>query len=189
MTRCLLSLSSAVALALAASGCGAPTAEPPVPVAAHDDHATHDDHAHGGDAHPEHGPHGGDLVELGEEEYHAEVVHKAGTVTVYVLDGAAQVAVPINATELTINLTHDGKPEQFPLAASPEAGEAAGMSSRFMSDDAELAADLDGGAVARLTVTIDGTPFTGKISHDHGHDTHGHDTPGHGAHGHDDHAH
>lgn len=51
----------------------------------------------------------GDLVELGNEEFHAEVVHgEAGSVTVYILDSAAKVTVPIDATELTINVSHDG---------------------------------------------------------------------------------
>ena len=35
--------------------------------------ATVDDHA--GHAHPTEGPHGGDLIELGNEEYHAELIH------------------------------------------------------------------------------------------------------------------
>ncbi|HQZ69109.1 MAG TPA: hypothetical protein PLY87_28675, partial [Planctomycetaceae bacterium] len=64
---------------------------------------SHEGHDH---AHPSEGPHHGDLVELGNEEFHAEVVHgEAGSVTVYILDSAAKVAVPIDATELTINVS------------------------------------------------------------------------------------
>ena len=64
-----------------------------------------DDHAH-----PEHGPHEGMLIELGKEEYHAELVHDdaAGTVTIYLLDGSAKNAVPITPEEVVINLKHDG---------------------------------------------------------------------------------
>ncbi len=43
--------------------------------------------------------------------------------TIYILDSAAKTAVPIDAQELVINLVHDGKPEQFKLAASPDAGD------------------------------------------------------------------
>jgi hypothetical protein len=69
------------------------------------DTGDHDEHAH-----PNEGPHHGDLVELGNEEYHAEVVHgEAGSVTVYILDSAAKVAVPIEAAELMINISHDGE--------------------------------------------------------------------------------
>jgi hypothetical protein len=62
---------------------------------------------HEGHAHPSEGPHHGDLVELGNEEFHAEVVHgDAGSVTVYILDSSAKTAVPIDATELAINISN-----------------------------------------------------------------------------------
>ncbi len=63
--------------------------------------------------HPAEGPHHGSLIELGNEEYHAELVHDAENVTVYILDSSASTATPIEAPELTINLMHDGKPAQF----------------------------------------------------------------------------
>jgi len=122
--------------------------------------------------HPTKGPHGGSLIELGDEQYHVEMIHDdaAGTVTFYVLDGGATKVVPIAATEVTVNLKHDGKPEQFKIAAKADAGDPAGKSSRFVSDDKELAEDLDAeGAGAELVLTIDGTPFRGKIAHDHKH--------------------
>ncbi|WP_437193634.1 hypothetical protein [Planctomicrobium sp. SH527] len=129
-----------------------------------------DDHDH---AHPEEGPHHGHLVELGNEEYHAEVVHEdeTGTVTVYLLDGSAKTAVPIDAGDVTINLSHEGKAEQFKLPASPDAGDPAGKSSRFVSQEKHLAQDLDAkGSAAKLVVTINGKQYTGKIEHDHDHD-------------------
>ncbi len=70
-------------------------------------------------SHPTEGPHHGTLIELGKEEYHAELVHDDKMVTIYILDSAAKTAVPIDSLELVINLVHDGKPEQFKLAASP----------------------------------------------------------------------
>ena len=138
---------------------------------------TVDAHDHAAHAHPSEGPHHGDLVELGNEEFHAEVVHSedSGSLTVYILDGSATKPVAIDATELTINVTHDGKPEQFILAAKAEEGDEAGKSSRFVSDDKELAAHLDEeGTSPKLVVKIDGKVFRGEIVHDHeGHD-HGH---------------
>lgn len=128
-------------------------------------------------AHPHEGPHDGSLIELGNEEYHGELVHdeKTGAVTIYILDGHVENAVPIAASEITINLTHDGEAEQFKLAASPDEGDPEGKSSRFVSDDEHLSEDLDHDDVkARLVLEIDGKSFAGDIAHDHDHDE-GHD--------------
>jgi len=131
----------------------------------------HDDHDHG---HASEGPHHGSLIELGNEEYHAELVHSDdGTVTIYILDGSAKTAVPIEAEDVTVNLTHGEAAEQFKLTAKPDTSDPSGKSSRFESHDEHLAKDLDTeGITARLVVTIDGKQFTGKIthSHDHGHE-------------------
>ena len=83
--------------------------------------ATIDPHA--GHAHASEGPHHGELIELGNEEYHAELLHDGSSVTIYVLSGAADQQVAIDATEIVINTTHDGKPEQFQLAAKPDASD------------------------------------------------------------------
>lgn len=128
--------------------------------------------------HPSKGPHGGVLVELGNEQYHAELVHdkEAGSVIVYVLDSAAKAAVPIDASEVTINLSHDGEAEQFTLTASPESGEDAGKSSKFTSTEAELATELDHDHVeAQVVVSVDGKQYRGKVSHAHEGDDHDHD--------------
>lgn len=120
--------------------------------------------------HPSEGPHHGELVELGNEEYHLEIVHDddAGTVTAYILDSSARVAVPIDATEILVNLSHDGEAEQFALAADPQSSDPEGKSSRFTSTEAELAADLDNETVAaQLVVTINGKQYRGAIEHDH----------------------
>ena len=77
--------------------------------------------------HPSEGPHHGTLVELGKEEFHAEVVHAADTITVYILDAHAEKSVPIDATEVTINVLHEGKPEQYKLPATPDANDGVGQ--------------------------------------------------------------
>ena len=124
----------------------------------------HDEHAH-----PSEGPHHGDLVELGNEDFHAEVVHgEGGSVSVYILDSAAKAAVPIGAAEVTINMTHDGIAEQFKLPAERDASDPEGKSSRFSLKDEELASDLDShAATAKLVVMINGKSYSGRIEHDH----------------------
>ncbi|MEX0642453.1 MAG: hypothetical protein WD468_07120 [Pirellulales bacterium] len=149
-------------LILSMSGCGSKASKPSTPTAgaATEDHATK-------------GPHGGSLIELGNEEYHAELVHdeQAKTVTVYILDSAAKTSVPIDAVDVTINLKHEGRGEQFKLAAAADQNDGQGKSSRFASSEAELAEDLDGeGAEAQLVVTINGKPYRGTVEHDHGHE-------------------
>jgi hypothetical protein len=133
--------------------------------------------------HPSEGPHGGDLIELGNEEYHGELLHPhsddgggENVVAIFILDGSAKNVVPIEATEVTLNLVHDGKPAQFQLAASPEEGEHEGKSSRFVSSDAGLLAhfgeeEIDG----RLAVTINGKAYNGELHHHHDGHEHGDD--------------
>jgi hypothetical protein len=127
--------------------------------------------------HPTEGPHHGSLIELGDHEYHGELVHDdaAGTVTVYLLDSSAKQAVPIDAPEVTVNLKHDGRPEQFTLSAAPDADDPEGKSSRFVSNDKELAEHLDhADSGARLMVVIAGKSYNAAVAHEHGHDHAGH---------------
>jgi len=160
-------------------GCGSSTEAPSAGHADHHDEEAHDEEAHDEHGHPSEGPHHGSLIELGNEEYHAEMVHDdaSGTVLIYLLDSAAKMSVPISATELLVNLTHDGAAEQFTLMASPQSSDPSGKSSRFISTDEELAEDLDLEEVeAKLVVTIDGKQYRGDIQHDHDED---HDEDGH----------
>jgi hypothetical protein len=136
-------------------------ASSPAAVESHADH----DHQH---AHPEHGPHQGELIELGNEEYHAELMHADESVTIYILDSSAAKVIPISAREVTINLKHEGKPKQFQLVAAPEANDPEGKSSKFISNDAELAGHLDDeDADARLVVEIEGKSYRGNLAHEH----------------------
>jgi hypothetical protein len=168
-TFCGLSL-TLLAILLAASlwGCGGNQATTPV-VSPIDEGTSH--------AHATEGPHGGHLIELGNEAYHAELVHDdaAGTVTIYVLDSTAENSLAIDAKQVTINVTHDGEGEQFTLAATPQSSDTAGKSSRFVSSDEELATDLDaGGHAAQLVVVIGGQQYRGQIDHDHEGGEHNH---------------
>ncbi len=123
-------------------------------------------------AHPSEGPHHGTLIELGNEAYHAELVHDDTSVTVYVLDASASKTTPIDAVEVSINLVHDGKPLQFKLAAAPESNDPPGKSSRFSIQSAELIEELEHAhSTPKLSVMIEGKSYRGEIHHDH----HGHD--------------
>lgn len=127
-------------------------------------------------AHPDEGPHGGSLIELGEEEYHAELIleEKKHLVIVYVLDSHAKEAVSVDSQDALVNLKHGGKPKQYKLTAYPEKLDPKGKTSRFRLEDHGLVHDLHHkDADARLRLKIAGKNYSGKISldaHDHDHD-------------------
>ncbi|MBX3439824.1 MAG: hypothetical protein KF861_20205 [Planctomycetaceae bacterium] len=125
-----------------------------------------DDHHH----HAHTAPHGGHLIELGDHQYVAEVVleeAEGGRLVVYFLDAHAEnaVAIPLEKIEFAVE---GGEP--ITLAAEPQDGDAAGSSSRFSaSGDSVTVTDIEelhGG----LTVEIQGTTYTGALSHSHDHD-------------------
>lgn len=200
------SLATLAMAAFVLSGCADPPDSSPTSTASSSEETHHDDdgHDHGeeGHAHPSEGPHGGDLIELGNEEYHAELIHpnhhdddaiphKDGDheeghddhegdhdhagITIYILDGSAEKTVAIDATEITLNLSHDGKPEQFKLAAMPTDTDAEGKSSRFASDNKDLLEHFHEEEIeGTLVLKINGKSYRGKVAHDHDHEGHGH---------------
>ena len=116
------------------------------------------------------------MIELGEEEYHAELTHDEATktVTVYLLDKEAKGAVAIGDAEIVLNLVADGQPTQVKLAASPQEGDAAGQSSRFSITDEKVLEMLEGPkTTGRLNVTINGKAYLGTVEH-HEHGEHKH---------------
>jgi len=129
-----------------------------------------DDHDHG---HPTAGPHGGSLVELGDEEYHAEFLLKDKTheVVVHILDSSAKKVVPIREPELLLNLKSAGKPKQYKLAATPEKTDPKGSSSRFVLKDEKLVHILhEKNAAPQMRVKINDRSYNGKINVAHHHD-------------------
>lgn len=151
-----LFLASICAVSLASQAIGAPPTPKPAKPDVH--------------AHAEVGPHKGRLIELGEEEYHAEFVldEKTHTVSIYLLDGAVKKYVPIPAKEITVTLKHDGKSESFKLKATPQKADPSGQSSMFTLKDEEFVDDLHHkGSEPRLMLKIDGKPFSAKIELDH----------------------
>ncbi|MCX7429652.1 MAG: hypothetical protein NTY17_01360 [Planctomycetia bacterium] len=127
-------------------------------------------HAH---VHPTEGPHHGALIELGREDYHAELVHDdaTNTVTIYILDGAAKDAVAIEAKQLTLNLLVGGKPQQFQLVSMPQSSDSEGRCSAFGCTSEPMCKAIDAkGTTGRLSVEVSGKRFVGKLgAHSHAH--------------------
>jgi hypothetical protein len=120
-------------------------------------------------AHATTGPHKGDLIELGNDEYHLEMVHDDKVITMYVLDGEAKNLVPVDATDISINVMHFNKPEQFKLLPKKTEGEPAGKNSTFMITDGHLIKHL-GHGTPKVALTISGKAYRGTIKHSHDHD-------------------
>jgi len=166
-TNCLVTGFAITSLVLLA-GCGSDDGDdfqtladdqPEVAAPAHD-------HSH------ESGPNGGHLIELGEEEFHAELVFDGETrvTTIYVLDGHAKSPVPIKATELELHLEGEGDETELLFAASPLESDGEGMSSRFVlaADDLPESVKDEEEIKGHLHIEIDGKMFAGDIEHDHG---------------------
>jgi hypothetical protein len=183
-----LCVTSVLAMSLFLVGCGSdstatPTDKsngPPSPPASGADHGDQAGHAH-----PTEGPHGGHLIELGNEEYHAELLHDENThtVTFHLLDGPGEQAVAVPLAEITLQLFQGGQFVPYALKAVQGPGDAAGAASRFEIVDAALCDALCHGKETRgrLQATIDGKPYIGTIEHtDHGdHDDEGDDHADH----------
>jgi len=149
------------------------------------DPGAHDHHHHHGEDHK--APHGGTLVALGDHQYHAEIVwdETAKTITVYVLDGEAEKAVPISAGEISLATGTGDKAEKHTFAAQPEEGDGEGKSSRFVSTDKALFETFhdNDSATGQIDLSIDGKSFAVPVVHqEHDHHDHEHDK-------HDDHKH
>jgi hypothetical protein len=136
-------------------------------------HVHSHDHGHG------RGPHDGDLIELGDEEFHAEVVFDEEThkVILYLLGPDAKAAVAIDAKELALEMPGKDAPVTHTLAAAPQDGDAEGKASRFeiQSEDLIEAFHHDPKTVGKFKVTLGGKEFTGEIKHDHDHGDHKHE--------------
>lgn len=165
---------SVLAVFAMASGCGTRPAASPASAAHVSDAAGHDEAGHD---HAELGPHGGHLIELGDDAYHAEILHDDHThaVSIYLLDGKAENTVAIEAPELTIEVKADGDSRRYSLAAV-DLGQGDGSHTFcFESVDKDLCHALDEeDSQSVLSVDIEGQSFTGSIVHVHDHD-HNHD--------------
>lgn len=131
--------------------------------------------ANGHDHEHVHGPHGGHIVELGNEEYHAEWNHEDnGRITVYILDSTGKKEFPISAEKLTIDVTVKKKDKEqttsYELIAKNRSEGDMPTASLFELTDKQLLVSLEaltpGGIEAKLNVDINGKPFSVALEHD-----------------------
>ncbi len=113
-------------------------------------------------AHPSKGPHGGALIEWGEEEYHLEftVDHKNQEAIVYILDDTAKKAKPIKASELTLTIKQS-PPATVKLVAKPEKDADAGASSRFAGKHEVLGKEQE--FEGEIKGEVEGKPYVGDF--------------------------
>jgi hypothetical protein len=144
-----------------------------------DDVAHTDDHAH----EHAHGPHDGHLVELGGEDYHAEVTLDAASrrLTVYILDAELK-PLPTDAQSVSVRLKLGDETKEITLPAQPQATDGEGKSSQFAMTEGALPESIKDaeGLEGEVVVSIGGTQYRGAVTHDHGHDHDAHHDPADG---------
>ena len=118
-----------------------------------------------GAAHEHHAPHGGTLVELGEEAAHLELVldSAAGSLTAYPLDGEAEQSVRVRAARIDVQLSVAGerlRPLALMAVASPLTGDTEQESAEYRAS-----LELLKGA-ASVSGTIDSVAVRGVGYHD-----------------------
>lgn len=157
---CLLSSVCVLALGCGPSADYKPSSKLPPATKKEHDHATHE----GAHLHYGAGPHGGAVVELGGDDYHAELVfdHDAHALQVFLLKADAKSPLPTKTAEATL-AQDEGK--SLSLKASPLDGESDGLSSRFqIVDEALVHSILEKGFLhGDLTVQIDGKSFKSHL--------------------------
>jgi hypothetical protein len=141
--------------------------------ASKDGHDHDHGHDHGHDhSHAAQGPHKGHIVELGEEEYHAEWTHddESGLVAVYILDKEMKKDVPIESKQVEITTKIGDAEKVYQLDAEYPADGDKTKSAKFVVEDKSLITALlaagKEGATATLSVEIAGKKFTSAIDHD-----------------------
>ena len=166
LARIITALPLLASLALFGAGCTASTPAPP-PSTTTDGHGHEHAHDH------VHGPHNGEILEVGEEEYHIEWTHtEEGKITLYILDAAIKNEVPIPAEKLEIDTTVGDKTSKFELAAVDRTPDMP-LSAKFEIVDKQLLGVLESlseKVTATLNVAINGKAFVVKFTpagHEH----------------------
>jgi hypothetical protein len=129
------------------------------------------EHTH---SHAAHGPHSGQVLGLGDEEYHAEFVldEASGKVTVYLLDKDIKVnpAAASAQETITIEAKSGETTKTYELAAVNRTAGDMPTAQQFELVDKELHGPIETN-LATLKVTIGGKEFVQKINFEgHGHD-------------------
>jgi hypothetical protein len=105
-------------------------------------------------------PHGGALVELGEEFAHVELVLDAvtGTLTAYALDGEAEKSVRVKQSEIEIAVNNPASTIKLGGVSNALTGETTSDTSEFLGQSDRLKGAIDFDGVIK-TITIKGKPF------------------------------
>lgn len=178
MVRMMMNSFATLSLCVWIAGCGGDGANQPA--AGPSVSAGHEGHDHGSEtehAHPTEGPHGGHLIELGDEEFHAELLHDEAThtITVHILDASGKKPVGVQQDAIVLQVFQDGKFVEYALKPAGEPG--ADGASQFAITDEPLTDLLlhAENAQGRLRVTIDGKEYIGVVEHAaHEHAGHAH---------------
>jgi hypothetical protein len=150
--------------AVLAAGCDAGSpAKPAADKAKADEVAKREAHEHAN------APHGGALVEWGEEEYHPEftVDHPTKTATVYILGPDAQRPKAIDAKSITLTLKLTPA-VTLTLTPKPQETDPPGRSSRFVGTHDALGVERE--FAGTITGTAGGKNYTGDFKeepHEH----------------------
>jgi hypothetical protein len=157
-------LFAACLTAFASTGCQTQT-EPPTDTAAPPAPAD----AHHGHDHSVAGPHGGHLIVLGQEAFHAEWTHDDddGRLTVYILDSEMQEVVPISASQIEIERTIGEDTQSFALEAveQPSAGPGPYQFEIVDKSLIEALKAVGHGVEATLIVEIEGQVYRSTFEH------------------------
>lgn len=105
-------------------------------------------------------PHGGTLVELGEEFAHLEIVLDAATgkLTAYALDGEAEKAIRLKQADIEVTVTNPATVVKLSGVANNLTGETASDTSEFTGQASALKGVTNFNGVMRA-VTIKGQSF------------------------------
>jgi hypothetical protein len=158
-----------IAVCLLAMGAGCkPSGPSPEPDPAGTTQSGQDDHGH---AHEETGPHGGHIVEIGDEQLHAEWTHNdaSGEVVVYLLDSTAKSDAAISAGTILITTKIGDAETSYELTAASQEG---GETSKFALSDPSLVEALKAvgpGIEATIVVQVNDENLVGTFeAHSHG---------------------
>jgi len=82
------------------------------------------------------GSHGGIIVSVGQDHYHAEILFAEGRMRVYMLDQDQAKVIDIETQDMEAYIRPFGEPQAFTvkLAAQPQDGDAKGKTSLFVGD-------------------------------------------------------
>jgi hypothetical protein len=135
-----------------------------------------EEHAH--DHADMHGPHNGHIIELGGEDYHAELTLDAAArkLTVYLLQSDMKTPLPVDATAVQVRLKDGETSTEVVLAPQPQPNDGEGKASQFQQAEGTLPESIKDaeGLNGEVVVTISGTQYRGPITHDHGEAGHAH---------------